>query len=268
MNRFLAAVACVAALAGLAYTPVASPAAPGDGWTTIKGRITWDGKAPERDKIDPKNDKVACLSCRKDGVLLDEVYMVNPKNKGLANVFVWVAPLEEDGKLPIHPSLMEIKTKQVHLDQPCCMFEPRCIAIREGQDVLAKNSATIAHNIRWTGHPDFNKGGNVTLPPGKDYTLPALKAQKLPLLVECNIHGWMKGRIAVFNHPYYAVTDADGNFTIKLAPQGKYRLFIYHESGWRNGKDGREGFPITIQGATMQLDDVSFNVKTPIAVKK
>ena len=142
------------------------------------------------------------------------------------------------------------------------MFEPRVIAIREGQDVVAKNGAQIAHNVRWTGHPDFNAGGNVSLPPGKEYTLPALKAQKLPLVVECNIHPWMRGRIGVFNHPYYAVTDKDGNFEIKLPPKGEYKLFIYHESGWRGGKAGRDGMPITIKGGqVMDLGNLEFNVK-------
>jgi len=258
MKRILMAAGCVAALAGLAYTPAASPL-PQDGWTTIKGRITWEGKAPERKKINVTVDKVACLA---KGDVVDEDFMINPKNKGMANVFVWLAPLEDGGKLPINPGLKDVKDKKVHMDQPCCMFEPRVVGIREGQELVAKNSATVSHNIRWTGHPDFNAGGNVTLPPGKEYVLPTLKAQKLPLLVECNIHPWMKGRIGVFDHPYFAVTDENGNFEIKLAPRGNYRLFIYHELGWRGGKDGKDGQPITVQGGQgTDLGDVVYNVK-------
>jgi len=263
MTRLLTAAGLVAALAGFSHSPAASPAPQGDNWTTLKGRITWEGKAPERKQITISVDKVACSSCRPDGKLMDEEFLINPKNKGLANVVVWLAPLDEGGKLPVNPNLGAIK-KQVKLDQPCCMFEPRVLAIREGQDVLAKNSATIPHNIRWTGHPDVNPGGNQTLPPGKDYTITGLKAQKLPLMVECNIHPWMRGRIAVFDHPYYAVTDADGNFEIKLAPNGNYRLFIYHESGWRGGKDGRNGETIAIKvGQVMDMGNIRFDVKKP-----
>jgi len=261
MKRLLFAIGLVAACAGLATSPTAVVNAQNNGqnWVTIKGRIIWAGKAPERKQIPVNVDKAACLI---KGPILEEDYLVNPKNQGLANVFIWLAPKDEDAKMPIHPKLQNAKLNKAEMDQPCCMFEPRVIAIREGQEVVAKNSATVSHNIRWTGHPDFNPGGNVTLPPGKEYVLKGLKAQKLPLMVECNIHPWMRGRIGVFDHPYYAVTDADGKFEIKMAPTGDYRLYIYHESGWRGGKAGREGQPIAIKGGKdMDLGNVEFNVK-------
>src|SRR5437867_2347257 len=69
-----------------------------------------------------------------------------------------------------------------------------------------------------------------------------LKAQKLPLPLECNIHGWMRGRLLVVNHPYFAITDEDGNFEIKDAPVGKYKIMIYHETiGYRLGAKGKNG---------------------------
>ena len=38
------------------------------------------------------------------------------------------------------------------------------------------------------------------------------------------------------NGPYYAVTDDDGNFEIKMAPVGKARLVAWHEgAGWVGG---------------------------------
>jgi hypothetical protein len=40
----------------------------------------------------------------------------------------------------------------------------------------------------------------------------------------------MKGYIASFKHPYFAVTDEDGRFTIPHAPAGKYRLIAWQES--------------------------------------
>jgi hypothetical protein len=32
----------------------------------------------------------------------------------------------------------------------------------------------------------------------------------------------------VVDHPYFAVTDKDGNFTIKNVPPGKYTVEAYH----------------------------------------
>ena len=52
----------------------------------------------------------------------------------------------------------------------------------------------------------------------------------------CNIHGWMKAYVRVFDHPYYAVTDEDGKFEIKLARVG---AAIHHLARYRLGA-GRE----------------------------
>src|ERR1700737_4294583 len=102
------------------------------------------------------------------------------------------------------------------------MFEPHALAMQEGQTLVVKNSASIAHNVNWQGL--LNGGGNQLLPPNSEHEITDLVADKLPLLVKCNIHPWMSARVGVFAHPYFAVSDKDGNFEIKLAPAGTYRL--------------------------------------------
>ena len=42
--------------------------------------------------------------------------------------------------------------------------------------------------------------------------------------VDCDAHGWMEGWIYVVDNPYYAVTGADGKFTISDVPPGEYNL--------------------------------------------
>ena len=42
-------------------------------------------------------------------------------------------------------------------------------------------------------------------------------------------HSWMNAYVHVFDHPYYAVTDGKGRFTIKDVPAGKYTLEFWHE---------------------------------------
>ena len=55
----------------------------------------------------------------------------------------------------------------------------------------------------------------------------------LPFSYSCSIHPWMKGYVGTFAHPYFAVTDADGNFEIKNAPAGDWRLLVWQEKvGW------------------------------------
>jgi len=172
--------------------------------------------------------------------------------------FVWLAPLEKSGPpLAIHPSLKDIKEKQVVLDQPCCAFTPHAIAIREGQEVVAKNSSPIVHNTNWQGHPLKNSGGNRAVPAGGSIVIDGLKADKYSVKIACNIHPWMSSWIRVYDHPYFALTDENGNFDIKLAPVGKYRLVGWHEAvGWLTpgGYDG--GIPVTITEKGLDVGNI------------
>ena len=257
MIRYTGAVLAALGLAVLGLVPGLAQDSKG-AWGTIKGRIIWGGaKLPEKKALKVTVDQAHCLE---KGDLFDSLFEVNPKTRGLKNVFVALKqpPDKAETPLPIHPSLKKLKGKKVMVDQPRCLFIPRAVAIWEGQKLIAKNSAPVNHNIRWTGDPEINPGGNVTLPPGKEFQIKDLKAQPLPLIVQCNIHPWMSGRLAVYNHPYFAVTDKNGNFEIKLAPAGTYRVTFYHEGiGWRGGAKGKAGQEITLKpGQTLDLGEL------------
>jgi hypothetical protein len=43
------------------------------------------------------------------------------------------------------------------------------------------------------------------------------------------VHPWMSGFVAVFDHPFFAVTKPDGSFEIKGLPPGTYNLVFWHE---------------------------------------
>jgi len=231
-------------------------------WGTIKGQITWVGELPKRTPLDLKGNKDApqCLD-KMGNPPLSEEWVVNPKNKGIRSAFVWLAA--DMGKsLPIHPDLQQVKEKEVVIDQPLCMFEPHAVAMREGQVLVAKNSSQIAHNFKWTGNPFVGIGGNVLIPAGQDSPIKDLKADRLPIIVQCNIHPWMKGWVRVFNHPYFAVTDEDGNFEIKNAPTGSCNLVVWHgTAGWRGGAAGKNGTPINIKVGDNSLGALPFNLK-------
>jgi hypothetical protein len=238
MRSFFIAAAVAAGLA----VHWGSAARAADEWGTIKGQVTWGGKAPPApEKIDVTKDQEHCLS---KGDLFKDEFVVG-KNGGVKNVFVWLQDANNPkAKLPIHPALTKFKDKEVVMDQPCCKFVPHALALREGQILIGKNSSPIAHNMKWTGEQDVNDGDNKLIPAGAKIEI-ELKASARPIIVECNIHPWMKAWVRVFNHPYYAVTDADGKFEIKNAPAGKYNLVMWHDGvGWVNG--GKMGQTIDI----------------------
>lgn len=229
-------------------------------WGNVSGRILWDkGKEiPAQMPLDLKANADKAV-CEKAGKLLEETWVVNAKNRGLQHTFVWLDPVNKGDKIPIHPSLKKVTPEKVDMDQPVCQFIPHAQGLREGQILVAKNSSPIAHNYKWQGNPAVNAGGNVLLPPGATKEIADLAADRLPVSIECNIHPWMKGWVRVYNHPYFAVTDADGKFALKNAPAGEFRLKIWHGSGgWAGGAKGKDGRPITIKTGDNDQGDIEY----------
>ena len=235
-------------------------------YVTVKGTVKWNGeKAPVKAVIDVKVDAATCC---KAGPLESSKVEVNPKNLGVANVMVWLRPDDKDRTKTfpldqIHPDLAKPKSKEHVIDQPKCQFEPRITLARAGDTLLIKNSAAIPHNVNYSSDVEsFNQ----TLPAGTEKKLQKpLEAQKTPVGVACNIHPWMEGKVRVFDHPYYALTDKDGNFEIKDAPVGKWRVVYQHEGGYHKGKEGLLGFPVDVGGAkkTMELEAIKLELPKP-----
>jgi hypothetical protein len=218
-----------------------------EGWGTIKGQVVFGGANPPTPvKIDVDKDKAACL---KNGPLFTDDLVVNKNTNGVRYAFVWLAPVN-GGTLPIHPALKTPAPKNVEIDQPCCQFVPHVIAMREGDTLIAKNSAAIPHNVHWIGGAK-NPGNNVILPAGGKQLIKDLAAERMPVTVKCDIHGWMKAYVRIFDHPYFAITDENGNFEIKNAPAGSYQLIGWQErQGWVADGDtapSKNGIPITIK---------------------
>ena len=246
MQREMKRVLSLAAVVALALTAFGTVRA--DGWGNIKGQVVWGEKEiPKRAQVKVDKDTEAC---EKQGKLLDDKLVINPKNGGVRWCVVYLMDVSGfDKNIPIHPKLKTIQQKTVEIDQPCCQFEPHMLAIREGQTLIVKNSAAIAHNVNFQGG---TKGPNINqiTPPGGSLKLEDIAARYIPIQVACNIHGWMSSRVAVLKNPYFAVTDADGNFEIKDAPAGNFRLVIWHEaSGWVIGdkQPDKKGKKIVIE---------------------
>jgi hypothetical protein len=247
-RTMVVALAGICLIVGIAHSPAADD---DKNWGTIKGQLVFAGdKFPDVVELKVEKDGEHCLA---KGKLYNEEWVINKANKGIRWAFVWLAP--EPGtmkEIPIHPGLKEIKDKKVELDQPRCQFIPHAIGLRQGQVLIAKNSSPIAHNVNYGGHPSINPGKNVLVAPGGQIEIEGLMAdEKLPVSVACNIHGWMKAYVRVFNHPYYAVTDENGSFELKNAPAGEWRLRVWHDNGWRGGAKGRDGEKITVKGGTV-----------------
>jgi hypothetical protein len=138
--------------------------------------------------------------------------------------------------------------------------------MREGQTLVFKNSAAIPHNTKIDGELSDNPSLNQSIPPGKHLDVTGFKATKASAIpLSCTAHGWMSGYIRVYNHPYFAVTDADGKFEIKDAPAGKFRLVVWQEKvGWVVGDKApsKNGKPIEIKaGEPTDLGNIELKDK-------
>ena len=252
--RLLSCVLCCALVVNFTRADEPKPAQAAGNWVTIKGQVVFpEGKPiPNRAALDVNQDKGHCL---KAGPILDESTIVNPKNRGIKNVVVWLRP--DDAKR---------KPAEVVIDQPCCMFVNRVTCARVGDTIVVKNPAPVVHNFFWSSDSSGNFNANV--PAKGEWKMPnALAAEVGPVQYKCTIHPWMAGYVRVFDHPYYAVTDADGKFEIQNAPAGKFRIVYWHESGLRGGAKGRFGEAINVVGAknpagpTMEMKPTEYDVR-------
>jgi hypothetical protein len=232
-------------------------------WATVRGQVAFpkDAKVPPRKPLNVNVNQQQCLA---KGPILDESVLVNPKNRGVKNVVVYLRPdnMKADAafaKKEIHPDDAKRKPAEVVIDQPCCMFVRRVTAARVGDTVVVKNPVAIAHNFFWVSENNGNH--NVNVPANGQWTMPKpLAMEKPPIQYKCTVHGWMTGYVRIFDHPYYAVTDDDGKFEIKNAPVGKYRIVYWHVNGLRGGASGRFGEKVEIKGPTMEMKPTEFDV--------
>jgi hypothetical protein len=239
----------------------------GTGEGILKGKVVYDGTPPERKSLsdlmgalqDPK-DKEVCLS----GDTKDPLWIVGG-DKGVANVVVWLrAPA---GKFLKTPDKEQASTAKKTMDQPHCAFEPHVVAFnpsfydatskkqkKTGMVLEVDNSAPIKHNTAWSGNSLFNSGKNEIIPSKGKMVVEAVPSKESAaggedlLNISCDIHKWMRAKAAVFDHPFYAVTNDKGEFEIKGVPAGTdLTLCFWHESMDDKSLKGAKTEPINLK---------------------
>jgi hypothetical protein len=114
------------------------------------------------------------------------------------------------------------------LNNTGCRYVPRIMAMQKGERLKVRNNDPKLH-IPHSYHEDRTVF-NLSLP-FKGTTIDATPRIRQPgiLKVVCDTHAWMLAYIHVFDHPYFAVTDERGLFTIFNLPAGTYILKAWHE---------------------------------------
>jgi len=194
-------------LAAMISTPTqAYEAGPVTGGGTIEGTIVYRGDVSTRTII-PTKDIEVCGAPREEPVI-----RVGP-DKGVESAVVYLAEVAK-GKVWPTPA------KKPEIDNVKCRFVPEVQVIQAGPlDVV--NTDPMLHNTH--GYYGKRTAFNLALP-NKDQRIPVDLPRAGTVRVDCDAHGWMEGWIQVVDNPYYAITGADGKFSITDVPPGNYRL--------------------------------------------
>jgi hypothetical protein len=178
---------------------------------TIKGKIIYQGEMATK-KIIPTKDKEVC------GDIRDDPLIVVGADKGVQDAVVYLKDVQKGKALPKPATKPEINNHN-------CRFEPHVQAIPVGSLVIV-NSDPILHNTH--GFLGKQTIFNQAMPTKGMHIEKPIKKPGM-MRVECDVHGWMLAWVYGAEHPYYAVTQKDGTFSIPDVPPGSYTLVAWHE---------------------------------------
>jgi plastocyanin len=183
---------------------------------TISGRVTVS-PVPAVPPLDVVHDNDVC------GKTKATPRLVTDANGGVANAVVYLAEIKQ-GKA------LAVPQQPVHVGQHMCMYEPHVTIAPVGATLAVSNDDEgVLHNVHmlkgdttdWNqAQPVHGQINNHLLKHAGTYHL------------RCDAgHIWMSGWVWVVDHPYYALTDAEGDFVLSDVPPGDYALVCWHE-GW------------------------------------
>ena len=209
----------------------------------ITGKVTLKGTPPAEKEITQIKDDANCGKLHTAPVKT-RFYVVGAGN-GLADTVVMLKGITGKSTGASAAPLL--------VDQKGCEYVPYVAAAQTGQKILVKNSDPTLHNVHPT--PANTAGGNkednkAQFAGGADLTFNFPAAENF-LRFKCDVHPWMFSYITVVDHPYFAVTDKDGAFTIKDVPPGKYTLTALHRKAALTGVD--QAVEVTADGAKVDF---------------
>jgi plastocyanin len=186
----------------------------GRSWAeTIKGNVRYAGSLVERKKVPVTIDQYIC------GKEKEPEDLVLSSNNGIRNAVVSLQNPPPGAKL-------DWKLPPAKMDQKQCSFVPRVVVVPVGETMEFLNSDRLLHNVR--SAPKENSPFNRAQPHAR--TISFVFKQPELLRVDCDLHSWMRGWVVVAAHPFYAVTNEQGEFSLENVPPGKYTLQIWQES--------------------------------------
>jgi hypothetical protein len=178
---------------------------------TVFGKVSVAGR-----HLKPKPFPVFKSRAFCGATVADETLLVGADG-GLANAVVVFRSLQ--GAIALQPGALVLDNKK-------CAFTPHVQAGVVGSELLLKNSDPILHTVhaRMGNETLFNVG----LPTWRRVTKRLERAGVVR--INCDVlHTWMSAAIVITESPFFALTDAAGDFKLDHLPAGDYVMEVWHE---------------------------------------
>ncbi|HEX2254722.1 MAG TPA: carboxypeptidase regulatory-like domain-containing protein [Thermoanaerobaculia bacterium] len=213
----------------------------GTGNATVRGTVTFAGSPPPPRPVqmDPE-----CTAKNDEQVM--QPLLVLGEGQTVGNIFVKVSSGLPDQQYtaPSQPAVM---------DQEGCMYHPHVMGVMQGQTLRFLNSDELMHNVH--GQPRQNREFNQGMPASVEVSDVTHLNTPEPLFpVKCDAHPWMQSYVAVMEHPYFDVTEEDGQFTLANLPAGTYEIEAWHE------RLGTQTQTVTVEDGGSATVDFTFSV--------
>jgi hypothetical protein len=202
-------------------------------WGNLEMRFVFDGVPPQP-------------------LAMDESLLVNPKDRGIANVAVWLRRDALTGVLPVHPSYRKLAAKDIAVGIVADALVPRVTMVQTTQKVMFTNADPHGHNIR--AHVFNNTPFNHLLLAGESIERQFPKSESPPMRLDDAIKPGLSGYIHVYEHPYQGVSTANGKLRISNVPIGKWTFVVWHERAGYVKETEVGGKPVKWERGCVQLN--------------
>lgn len=194
-------------------------------FATFRGRILFAGRVPIMAPVATAVSQTSAdlRLCGIEEVPNDSL-IVDFRSHGIANVFVYLEKLPKGMPATLRQSQEPI----VEFWQQDLRFVPHALLLRTDQTLHVRQKDNVGHHAHFYSfrNPTFGEAIKAS-----DEIVPRVFArpERQPLQVKCDIHPWMQSWCLVLDHPYAAITDANGAFEIAELPTGTHEFTVWHE---------------------------------------
>ena len=207
----------------------------------LSGRIFLIGQRPP-EKVLPLDPQCA----RKHPGPVTTRFYVTGKDNGLADVLVAITAglPQKNWPVPRQPVTLRLRG---------CIYENHVVALQTEQTLRISNLDNILHNVH--NMPQRNPEKSIAmLPRARDLEYTFAEPESF-MRFKCDVHPWEFAYVNVMEHPFFAISDANGHFAINGLPPGKYTLEAHHR------KAGVQQKQITVEHD--RNIEINFEFKAP-----